>query len=98
MRERVTAALRSPVTTSVILALVVAGVIIAATGVNPFFAFGEMIGGVVNGFGFRGMLGRMIPIVGMALAVSISFRAGIINLGAAAASASGITTIPGPAT
>lgn len=74
--------LRSPVATSVVLALVVAGLIIAATGVNPVFAFGEMVGGVVNGFGFRGMLGRMIPIVGMALAVGISFRAGIINLGA----------------
>jgi general nucleoside transport system permease protein len=72
----------SPVLVSVVVAFAVAAAIIAATGVSPLLAFGEMFNGVTDGFGVRGLLARMIPIVGLALAVSISFRAGIINLGA----------------
>lgn len=81
MRERLWRGLTSPVPIAILIAFVLAAGIIGATGVSPLFAFGEMWSGVFNAFGLRGTLSRMIPIVGMGIAVGISFRAGIINLG-----------------
>lgn len=82
MRERVVAFLTSPVLVSVAFAFAVGAAIIAVTGVDPLLAFSEMWSGATSSFGIKGTLSRLIPIVGMGLAVSISFRAGIINLGA----------------
>jgi general nucleoside transport system permease protein len=73
--------LRHPVTFSVVLALLIGAVVIGATGTNPGLAYGEMVQGVVHASGLRNTIGRMIPIVGMALAISIPFRSGVINLG-----------------
>lgn len=71
----------SPVTFSVLLALIAGAVIVAVTGQDPFLAYREMFGGAVHGSGLRNTLSRSIPIIGMALAVSVAFRAGVINLG-----------------
>lgn len=71
----------SPVTHSLLLAFVAGGVIVALTGQDPLVAYREMFGGAVDGSGLRNTLSRAIPIVGMALAVSVCFRAGVINLG-----------------
>jgi simple sugar transport system permease protein len=64
-----------------VLAFVLAGVIIAVSGANPFSAYSEMWHGALTGNGPRTTINRAIPIVGMALAISIPFRAGIFNLG-----------------
>jgi len=74
-------ALVSPVTFSLLFAFALAAAIVAVTGGNPLAAGEEMLTGAVTGSGLRNTLGRAIPIVGMALAVSIAFRSGIINLG-----------------
>ena len=73
--------LRSPVAFSVVVAFLLGAVIILLTGENPLVAYGEMLSGAFLGSGFGNTLGRAIPIVGMALATSIPFRAGVINLG-----------------
>ena len=74
-------ALVSPVTFSLLFAFALAAAIVAVTGGDPLAAGEEMLTGAVTGSGLRNTLGRAIPIVGMALAVSIAFRSGIINLG-----------------
>lgn len=84
-RRRVSAYARSmaasPVTFSILLALVAGAVIVAVTGQDPILAYREMFVGAVDGSGLRNTLSRSIPIIGMALAVSVAFRAGVINLG-----------------
>ncbi|MEO7397312.1 MAG: ABC transporter permease [Ilumatobacteraceae bacterium] len=72
----------SPVTASLGLAFVLVAAIILATGENPLGAYAEMWKGATSGSGLRTVVNRAIPIVGMAIAISIPFRAGIINLGA----------------
>ena len=74
-------AVRSPVTFSLLFAFALAAAIVAVTGGDPLAAGGEMFTGAVTGSGLRNTLGRSVPIIGMALAVSIAFRSGIINLG-----------------
>lgn len=76
-----TRALHGPVAFSVVVALLVGAGIILVTGENPVFAYREMVEGAFLGSGIGNTLGRAIPIVGMALATSIPFRAGVINLG-----------------
>jgi simple sugar transport system permease protein len=75
-------ALASPVTFSIVAAFLLGGLIILVTGTNPLLAYTEMFDGAFTGSGLRNTVARMIPIVGMALAISIPFRAGVINLGA----------------
>ena len=55
--------------------------VVLLTGGNPFFAYQEMFVGAVTGSGLRNTLDQAVPIIGMALAVSAAFRAGVINLG-----------------
>ncbi len=74
-------ALVSPVAFSLVFAFALAAVIVAVTGGNPLAAGEEMFTGAVTGSGLRNTLGRAVPIVGMALAVSVCFRAGTFNLG-----------------
>lgn len=70
-----------PVTVALVVAFGLGGMVIAATGGAPVDAFGEMLTGGFTGNGLRNTLGRSVPIVGMALAFSLAFRAGILNLG-----------------
>lgn len=81
LRNRLPAALGHPVTLALLVAFGLGGGVIAATGGSPVAAFGEMVAGGFTGNGLRNTLGRSIPIVGMALAFSLAFRAGILNLG-----------------
>ena len=70
-----------PVLFSLVFALALGWVIVYLTGSDPGFAYREMFDGAVTGSGLRNTLGRAVPIIGMALAVSVAFRAGVINLG-----------------
>lgn len=81
MRERAFSFTTSPVTLAMVVAFVFGGLLIAVTGANPFEAFSEMASGALTGSGLRNSINRAIPVVGMALAVSVAFRAGILNLG-----------------
>lgn len=85
MRERLgrgtLAFVSSPVTLAMVFAFVIGAVLIAVTGANPGAAYSEMMNGALTGSGLRNSINRAIPVVGMALGVSVAFRAGIINLG-----------------
>lgn len=70
-----------PVTVALVVAFGLGAVVIALTGGDPLAAFGEMLTGGFTGSGLRNTLSRMIPIVGMALAFSLAFRSGVLNLG-----------------
>jgi ABC-type uncharacterized transport system permease subunit len=82
LRTRAVDVAASPLTSSLVVAFVVVGVIILVSGTNPFTAYSEMWNGATSGSGPKTVVNRAIPIVGMALAISIPFRMGIINLGA----------------
>lgn len=81
VRRKVVNAGLSPVTASLLLSFVAVGLIILVTGTNPLTAYSEMWKGATSGSGPRTVVNRAIPIVGMAIALSIPFRAGIVNLG-----------------
>jgi ABC-type uncharacterized transport system permease subunit len=72
---------QSPVTASLIIAFLVVALIIAVTGSNPLEAYLEIWRGAATGSGPRTTINRAIPIVGMAIALSLPFRAGIVSLG-----------------
>ena len=80
--RRFLAGTRSPVTVALMLSLGIGALILLATGANPLTAYGEMFHGATSASGPRTVIDRAIPIVGMALAISIPLRCGIINLGA----------------
>lgn len=97
--------LAGPTPISILLALVIGGVFMLIAGANPIAGFIAMFqGSLGNGLGISNTLQRAIPIVGLAMAVAISFRAGVINLGAEGQMvlgglAGGVValTMPGPA-
>ena len=80
-RELLRKAWSNPVWFSVVFALTTGLAIVLLTGGNPLLAYGEMFRGAATGSGLRGTLNQAIPVIGMALAVSVAFRAGVINLG-----------------
>lgn len=82
LRSRAGDVVYSPLTSSLLLAFVVVGLIIFVSGANPITAYSEMWSGATSGSGPKTVINRAVPIVGMALAISIPFRMGIINLGA----------------
>ena len=82
LRTRAADAASSPLVSSLVIAFVAVGLIIAVSGTNPLTAYSEMWSGATSGSGPKTVVNRAIPIVGMALAISIPFRMGIINLGA----------------
>lgn len=89
MRERITTSVRdlprralsSPAVTSITLAFAIGALMIAVTGNSPVEAYTAMFQGAVQGSGLRNTIARSLPIIAMALALSIPFRAGFINLG-----------------
>lgn len=81
VRDRFTSIALGPVSVALLASFAICGLIIVVSGENPLTAYSEMWSGATSGSGPRSVIDRAIPIVGMALAVSIPFRAGIVNLG-----------------
>jgi general nucleoside transport system permease protein len=67
---------------SIVLALLIGAVAIAIAGKDPLAAYRSMVAGALTGPGLANTLQRAIPIVGLAMALAIAFRAGVFNLGA----------------
>lgn len=80
-RELLRRAWSNPVGFSLVFAFATGLAIVALTGGDPLLAYREMVQGAATGSGLRNTLNQAIPIIGMALAVSVAFRAGVINLG-----------------
>jgi simple sugar transport system permease protein len=68
---------------SVFLAIVVGGVVVLASGQNPFTAYQQLFQGAFGtGFDTSETLVQSIPLMLTALAVGFAFRAGLFNIGA----------------
>ena len=66
---------------SVVTAVVLAGLLVLATGKNPVEVFWQIVVGSIVGTNFQHSVARAVPLVGMALAVALPLRAGLVNLG-----------------
>jgi ABC-type uncharacterized transport system permease subunit len=73
--------LRSPILLSVIGTLLIGAVMLLAAGGNPIDAYAAMIQGAFGATQWRNTLIVAVPVVGMALAVAVPLRAGVVNLG-----------------
>ena len=66
----------------VLVALVIAGAILAAAGVDPLAYYGYVLQrGLFSAVGIQQTLTRMAPLLFIAAGLIIAFRAGIWNLG-----------------
>ncbi|MFF4006600.1 ABC transporter permease [Streptomyces sp. NPDC001717] len=74
-------AARSPVLSSVVAALLVGTLLLAATGADPLTAYGAVLSGSLGPDGLAATLTTGTSVLGMALALSVPLRAGIVNLG-----------------
>ena len=82
--SKATAFILGPTPIAIVLALIVGGIFIAIGGANPLQAYGVMVEGSLTGTGLVNTLQRAVPLIGMALAVAVAFRAGVFNLGSRA--------------
>ncbi|MER5483654.1 ABC transporter permease [Streptomyces sp. NPDC002812] len=80
-RTALTSALRSPVLISVAGTLLIGVLLLAATGADPFTAYGAVLSGSLGPDGIGATLTTGTSVLGMALALSVPLRAGLINLG-----------------
>jgi simple sugar transport system permease protein len=62
-------------------ALVLGAVLLAATGANPLEAYQAIVTGAFGPDGVADTLAYAVPVVGMATALAIPLRAGMVNLG-----------------
>ncbi|MGW1772092.1 ABC transporter permease [Streptomyces sp. NPDC002104] len=81
LRSTLTSALRSPVLISVAVTLLTGVLLLAATGADPFTAYGAVLSGSLGPDGIGSTLTTATSVLGMALALSVPLRAGLINLG-----------------
>lgn len=80
-RTALASALRSPVLISVVGTLLIGVLLLAATGADPFTAYGAVLSGSLGPDGIGATLTTGTSVLGMALALSVPLRAGLINLG-----------------
>jgi general nucleoside transport system permease protein len=79
--ERARAVLRSPILLSVVGALLIGAVMLVGAGGNPLQAYVAIVEGAFGATQWRNTLIVAVPVVGMALAVAVPLRAGVVNLG-----------------
>ncbi|MEU6794096.1 ABC transporter permease [Nonomuraea wenchangensis] len=63
------------------LTVVIVAVLLLATGYDPLQVYATMFAGSLTGAGLVSSLQQAIPVIGLALALCFSFRAGVFNLG-----------------
>jgi simple sugar transport system permease protein len=73
--------LASPVVGAVVAALLVGAVVLVGTGANPLQAYGAVVTGAFGPRDWRNTVEMAVPVIGMALAVAVPLRAGVVNLG-----------------
>jgi len=73
--------MRSPGLVSVLIAILLGGLLLFITGSNPFTVYRALLEGALEGTGLRNSIKRSVPIIGMALAVGVAIRSGLLNLG-----------------
>ena len=66
---------------TLLAALALGAILLAATGANPLEAYQAIVTGAFGQDGFQDTLAYAVPVVGMATALAIPLRAGMVNLG-----------------
>lgn len=66
---------------TVVAALVLGAGLLAATGADPLSAYAAIVEGAFGPDGIQDTLSYAVPVVGMATALAIPLRAGLVNLG-----------------
>lgn len=66
---------------AVALTAVLVAVLLLATGYDPLQVYATMVEGSLTGAGLVTTLQQAVPVIGLALALCFSFRAGVFNLG-----------------
>lgn len=79
--DQVRGLVRSPILLSVLGALLIGSVMLIGAGANPIQAYAAMVEGAFGATQWRNTLIVAVPVVGMALAVAVPLRAGVVNLG-----------------
>ena len=69
------------VAVTLLAALALGAILLAATGANPLEAYQAIVTGAFGQDGFQDTLAYAVPVVGMATALAIPLRAGMVNLG-----------------
>ena len=68
---------------ALLCAVVIGGLVMLATGANPFVAYWALLRGAVGGVDrIANSLARSTPFIGGALALAFAFKAGLFNIGA----------------
>ncbi|MET7691160.1 ABC transporter permease [Streptomyces sp. NPDC005483] len=80
-QERIQRALRSPVTFSVLAGVLIGALFLVGTGADPVTAYQAVLTGSLGADGIGSTLSTGTSVLGMALALAIPLRAGLINLG-----------------
>ncbi len=65
----------------VVAALVLGAILLLATGTDPLAAYGAIVSGAFGPDGIGDTLAYAVPVAGMATALAIPLRAGMVNLG-----------------
>ncbi len=78
--SRIPAAART-VALTILAALLLGAILLAVTGANPLVAYEAILVGAFGPDGFQDTLAYAVPVVGMATALAIPLRAGLVNLG-----------------
>jgi simple sugar transport system permease protein len=65
----------------VVAALVLGALLLLATGADPLAAYGAILSGAFGPDGFADTLAYVVPVAGLAVALAIPLRAGMVNLG-----------------
>ncbi|MFP7696349.1 ABC transporter permease [Trueperella sp. LYQ143] len=81
-RDSLTRLVSGPILLSIVLAFAIGAIFIALAGYSPGGAYAAMLhGSIFSPLGVLNTIQRAIPLVGMAMATAIAFRAGILNIG-----------------
>nr|WP_245695433.1 ABC transporter permease [Streptomyces antibioticus] len=81
MNDRISGALRSPITFSVLAGVLIGALFLVGTGADPIAAYEAVLTGSLGADGIGSTLTTGTSVLGMALALAIPLRAGLINLG-----------------
>lgn len=101
--QRALAAATGTVAMSILAALLVVAILLAAIGQNPLEVYAALFEGSLTGRGLVTTLQRAVPLIGLSIALVFSFRAGVFNLGGegqvvvgALAGTAAALAVPGP--
>lgn len=76
-----TRALRSPVAFSVLAGVAIGALFLVGTGADPVAAYSAVLSGSLGADGIGSTLTTLTSVLGLALALAVPLRAGLINLG-----------------